>query len=247
MPLYLLNWTVRWNTTQKSWLTFGSAAHVNGAFTQTRMRGDFSLTSLFQLHVSASHLRPHHHMFGVKGFKQVREHEFQSLRFFCALEIKLWLKETNNLKINLQRRKGSVFHTDWPHSPHSVSVNRPWTYFGDQISQSAPETTQARERRICLFLCLSDPNRSFISVLLWKGTPGPEILIHRRSCSPGSLARPQTILVCDDAVVWQQEKRSVTSSLSDRNESKVKLRISAAVITKCRSVSPFERYWSCEM
>lgn len=68
-------------------------------------------------------------------------------------------------------------------------LDRPLDKFGDKTSQSAVGTTEARERRICLCLCLSDPNRSFISALLWKGTPGPEILTHRRSCFPPLLGQ----------------------------------------------------------
>lgn len=64
-----------------------------------------------------------------------------------------------------------------------------------------PHRTQRRERRICFCLSLLGPNRSFITVLLRKRTPGPKILIFKRSCSPDSLARPQTVLVCHNALI----------------------------------------------
>lgn len=81
--------------------------------------------------------------------------------------------KTRKITDRLERPEGGVLscpfcyhvHTydQTQHNNHSISgsENRP-----KKISQSAEETTQARERRICLCLCLSDPNRSFISVLL---------------------------------------------------------------------------------
>lgn len=91
-------------------------------------------------------------------------------------------------------------------------------HFGDKITRTAEETIQ-RERRICLCLC----SKSIIYQCATQRTPGPEILIHRRSCSPDSLARPQTILVCDDALIWQGEKNRATLGLFDTNKTELKL------------------------
>lgn len=72
-----------------------------------------------------------------------------------------------------------------------------------------PHQTQRIERRICFCLCPLGPNRSFIRVLLRKRTPGPKILIFKRSCSPDSLARPQTLLVCNNALICYRQEAAL--------------------------------------
>lgn len=135
-------------------------------------------------------------------------------------------------KLSLSEQRGCADVCYCPGEPPRASyIHWPSTNFGDRVSVSAGEITEARERRICLCLCLSDPNRSFITLTL-KGDPWT------LNIDPlGGSRSPPTL--------WPGFRRSsfATTRLCDRGSAsalkQVRLvqsktgYISAAVITRC--------------
>lgn len=97
-----------------------------------------------------------------------------------------WCLQDTSHAVKRQRNEMAVClpvsqaHNTTNHNKYIFSVCRKQAL--NQLWAQEIQRRRHRERRICL--CLVGPDRSFIGVLLWKRTPGPEILIHKRSCSP---------------------------------------------------------------